>query len=102
MQRAHMDIAGTAWRSGRKKGATGRPVPLLSEMLLARCGACGFSFKWPAIDDERLLACYEQASAVFWDGTDGSYHGSATRRPERATRHASAKAARGCSKWWGT
>lgn len=39
MQWAHMDIAGTAWRGGRKKGATGRPVPLLSEMLLARCGA---------------------------------------------------------------
>jgi len=36
---AHMDIAGTAWTSGTKKGASGRPVPLLSEMLLARCGA---------------------------------------------------------------
>jgi leucyl aminopeptidase len=36
---AHMDIAGTAWKSGTHKGATGRPVPLLSEMLLARCGA---------------------------------------------------------------
>jgi leucyl aminopeptidase len=36
---AHMDIAGTAWKSGTKKGASGRPVPLLSEMLLARCGA---------------------------------------------------------------
>ena len=35
---AHMDIAGTAWKSGAQKGATGRPVPLLSEMLLARCG----------------------------------------------------------------
>ncbi|MCP4301326.1 MAG: leucyl aminopeptidase, partial [Gammaproteobacteria bacterium] len=36
---AHMDIAGTAWKSGAKKGASGRPVPLLSEMLLARCSA---------------------------------------------------------------
>ena len=36
---AHMDIAGTAWHSGTKKGATGRPVPLLAEMLLARCHA---------------------------------------------------------------
>ncbi|MBU2676942.1 MAG: leucyl aminopeptidase [Gammaproteobacteria bacterium] len=36
---AHMDIAGTAWKSGAKKGASGRPVPLLSEMLLARCNA---------------------------------------------------------------
>jgi len=27
---AHLDIAGTAWVSGAKKGATGRPVPLLT------------------------------------------------------------------------
>ncbi len=31
---AHLDIAGTAWVSGTKKGATGRPVPLLSEYIL--------------------------------------------------------------------
>ncbi len=36
---AHLDIAGTAWRSGAKKGASGRPVPMLSEVLLARSGA---------------------------------------------------------------
>ena len=30
---AHLDIAGTAWVSGKKKGATGRPVPLLMEFL---------------------------------------------------------------------
>jgi leucyl aminopeptidase len=35
---AHLDIAGTAWLSGPKKGATGRPVPLLSEVLLKRSG----------------------------------------------------------------
>jgi len=28
---AHIDIAGTAWESGKKKGATGRPVPLLTQ-----------------------------------------------------------------------
>jgi leucyl aminopeptidase len=33
---AHLDIAGTAWRSGRKKGATGRPVPLLVQYLIDR------------------------------------------------------------------
>jgi leucyl aminopeptidase len=33
---AHLDIAGTAWQSGHKKGGTGRPVPLLTEFLLAR------------------------------------------------------------------
>lgn len=34
----HLDIAGTAWRSGADKGATGRPVPLLTQFLLKRCG----------------------------------------------------------------
>jgi len=39
-QWAHMDIAGTAWISGGKeKGATGRPVPLLTQYLLDRAGA---------------------------------------------------------------
>jgi len=33
---AHLDIAGTAWVSGDKKGATGRPVPLMSEFLIRR------------------------------------------------------------------
>ena len=33
---AHLDIAGTAWKSGNEKGATGRPVPLLTEFLLRR------------------------------------------------------------------
>jgi leucyl aminopeptidase len=36
---AHMDIAGTAWRSGKEKGSTGRPVPLLTEFLVARAEA---------------------------------------------------------------
>ncbi len=35
---AHLDIAGTAWKSGREKGSTGRPVPLLTYFLLARAG----------------------------------------------------------------
>jgi leucyl aminopeptidase len=33
---AHLDIAGTAWKSGGAKGATGRPVPLLTTFLLNR------------------------------------------------------------------
>ena len=33
---AHLDIAGTAWKSGTAKGATGRPVPLLTHFVLAR------------------------------------------------------------------
>lgn len=36
---AHLDIAGTAWTSGKQKGASGRPVPLLTEFVLDRCGA---------------------------------------------------------------
>jgi leucyl aminopeptidase len=35
---AHLDIAGTAWKSGANKGATGRPVPLLTHYLLQRTG----------------------------------------------------------------
>lgn len=31
---AHLDIAGTAWNSGANKGATGRPVPLLTQFLI--------------------------------------------------------------------
>lgn len=30
---AHLDIAGTAWNSGKKNDATGRPVPLLMAVL---------------------------------------------------------------------
>jgi leucyl aminopeptidase len=33
---AHLDIAGTAWRSGKEKGATARPVPLLTQFLINR------------------------------------------------------------------
>jgi leucyl aminopeptidase len=33
---AHLDIAGTAWKSGAAKGATGRPVPLLTQFVLSR------------------------------------------------------------------
>lgn len=33
---AHLDVAGTAWKSGKEKGGTGRPVPLLTEFLVSR------------------------------------------------------------------
>ncbi len=36
MHWAHLDIAGTAWQSGEKKNATGRPVALLTQYLLDR------------------------------------------------------------------
>lgn len=35
---AHLDIAGTAWKGGTAKGATGRPVALLTHFLLSRAG----------------------------------------------------------------
>ncbi len=35
----HLDIAGVAWKSGVEKGASGRPVSLLTEFLLSRAGA---------------------------------------------------------------
>jgi len=38
---AHLDIAGTAWKSGAAKGSTGRPVGLLVGYLLARAAAAG-------------------------------------------------------------
>jgi len=36
---AHLDIAGTAWHGGARKGATGRPVPLLVNYLLQKADA---------------------------------------------------------------
>jgi leucyl aminopeptidase len=36
---AHLDIAGTAWKSGSAKGATGRPVPLLLNYLLQQASS---------------------------------------------------------------
>ncbi len=36
---AHLDIAGTAWRSGVHKGSSGRPVPLLTQYLIDRASA---------------------------------------------------------------
>ena len=36
MRWAHLDIAGVAWKSGKDKGATGRPVGLLTQYLVDR------------------------------------------------------------------
>jgi leucyl aminopeptidase len=36
---AHLDIAGTAWKGGAAKGATGRPVGLLLHYLLGQAAA---------------------------------------------------------------
>ncbi|MDH5435186.1 MAG: leucyl aminopeptidase [Gammaproteobacteria bacterium] len=34
---AHVDIAGTAWKSGNEKGSTGRPVPMLTQFIIDKC-----------------------------------------------------------------
>jgi leucyl aminopeptidase len=33
---AHLDIAGVAWKSGKDKGSTGRPIPLLTDYLIRK------------------------------------------------------------------
>ncbi|MBS3936119.1 MAG: leucyl aminopeptidase [Sulfuritalea sp.] len=38
---AHLDIAGTAYKSGKEKGSTGRPVPLLTHFLIERAAKVG-------------------------------------------------------------
>ncbi|CAN5142321.1 leucyl aminopeptidase [soil metagenome] len=40
---AHLDIAGTAWKSGAAKGATGRPVSLLTMFLINRAASLAAS-----------------------------------------------------------
>jgi leucyl aminopeptidase len=35
---AHLDVAGTAWKSGREKGSTARPVPLLVRFVMRHAG----------------------------------------------------------------
>jgi len=42
---AHLDIAGTAWRSGKEKGSTGRPVPMLTTFLMQRAEAAAATSK---------------------------------------------------------
>jgi len=36
---AHLDIAGSAWKSGGAKGGTGRPVGLLTQFILSQAAA---------------------------------------------------------------
>ena len=49
---AHLDIAGTAWKSGKEKGATGRPVPLLTQVLIARGDRGGARVAASSADEE--------------------------------------------------
>ena len=45
---AHLDIAGTAWKEGAAKGATGRPVPLLVQYLVDAVQSAPAKAKKPA------------------------------------------------------
>ncbi|MDB5938218.1 MAG: aminopeptidase Metallo peptidase family [Polaromonas sp.] len=47
---AHLDIAGTGWKSGQAKGATGRPVPLLLDFLLTQATSASTE---PAVSRKR-------------------------------------------------
>ena len=49
---AHLDIAGTAWKGGAAKGATGRPVGLLLHYLLDQAGAVTAEVKKEAPEDQ--------------------------------------------------
>ncbi len=53
---AHLDIAGTAWKSGAEKGATGRPVPLLVAFPRAARGVTRIDF-YRYAQDKLRLAC---------------------------------------------
>jgi len=56
---AHLDIAGTAWKSGAAKGSTGRPVGLLLDYLLAQTSAAPVkvkAVKKPAVKSPRRTA----------------------------------------------
>lgn len=58
---AHLDIAGTAWKSGAAKGATGRPVGLLLQYLLSQGAATGEAAK-PARASRKSAAAAPAAS----------------------------------------
>jgi leucyl aminopeptidase len=58
---AHLDIAGTAWKSGANKGATGRPVPLLLEFLLQNSSPVAFKVA-PDQDDSKPVSSKAKGS----------------------------------------
>ena len=68
---AHLDIAGTAWKSGAEKGATGRPVALLSHFLAEARGVTRIDF-YRYAEDKLHFACrlaakaYEKPERASW------------------------------------
>lgn len=53
---AHLDVAGTAWRSGAQKGSTGRPVGLLTHFVMAQAGGAQEASRPPASAKPRRAA----------------------------------------------
>jgi leucyl aminopeptidase len=91
---AHLDIAGTAWKGGAAKGATGRPVGLLFTYLLQQAQALGADRlagkpAKPAKPARRSRAAGAAAAAV----TAVDSAGPAARKPRAA--QASRRATRG-------
>ncbi|MBP7647895.1 MAG: leucyl aminopeptidase, partial [Comamonas sp.] len=66
---AHLDIAGTAWKEGAAKGATGRPVPLLIQYLL--------DSTQPATKAKKAVAAVKRASKPA--GTQAKSSGKASK-----------------------
>jgi leucyl aminopeptidase len=59
----HLDIAGTAWKSGSAKGSTGRPVPLLTHFVLSQA-AGGLSAPLQPVAKTGSLNASQAASAA--------------------------------------
>jgi leucyl aminopeptidase len=61
---AHLDIAGTAWKSGAAKGGTGRPVALLTQFVLSQAGDAALTPKAvQAKPEPKTTAVRRRASA---------------------------------------
>jgi hypothetical protein len=61
---AHLDIAGTAWKSGAAKGSTGRPVGLLVSYLTTRAGAAEAAAQGKALKAPKAVKTAKTAKAV--------------------------------------
>ena len=60
---AHLDIAGTAWKEGAAKGATGRPVPLLVQYLVDAAAQTARAPQKPVSPTTRQVATKRSAAA---------------------------------------
>ncbi len=61
---AHLDIAGTAWKSGAAKGGTGRPVPLLTHFVLSQAGEGALAPKTESAEPAHAAKAARRAKAA--------------------------------------